>query len=73
MQHTAVNLVTTFWPPSNRLNFIEESRPSFRSVLLHCRRRSYLTGTTFLQLCRVIHSSLNKADDCGYGGMARKK
>ena len=27
----------------------------------------------FLQLCRVIHSNLNKADDCGYGAMARKK
>jgi len=26
----------------------------------------------FLQLCPIIHNSLNKADDCGYRAMARK-
>jgi len=34
MQHTAVNLVTTSWAPSNRWNFIQQSHCSFRSVLL---------------------------------------
>jgi len=33
MQHTAVNVVTTFWAPSNSWNFYE-SHHSFRSVLL---------------------------------------
>ena len=32
-----------------------------------------MTGITFLQLCPVIHSSLNKADDCGSPAMAGKK
>jgi len=39
----------------------------------HCRGRSYLTGITFLQLCPVIHSGLNKAYNCGYQAMAEKK
>jgi len=31
-----------------------------------------LTGITFLQLCPVIHGSLNKADNCGYRARAKK-
>ena len=38
----------------------------------HCRR-SYLSGITFLQLCRDVHSSLNKADHCGSPSNGRKK
>ena len=72
MQHTAVNLATKSWAPSNSWNFIEQSHSSLGLFCCHCRRHSYLTGITFLQLCCVIHSSLNKAHNCGYQAMAGK-
>jgi len=34
MQHTAINLVTISWAPSNSWNFIQQSHRSFRSALL---------------------------------------
>jgi len=34
MQHTAVNVVTTFWAPSNSWNFYKQSNRSVRSILL---------------------------------------
>jgi len=34
MQHTAVNLIKTYWAPTNSWNFMQLSNHSFRSVLL---------------------------------------
>jgi len=73
MQQTAVNLIKTSWAPLNSWNFIQLSQQSFRFILLSCIRRSYHSGFTVLQLCPVIHSSLNKADCCGSGAMAGKE
>jgi len=39
----------------------------------HCIRLSYHNGFTYLQLCPVIHSSLNRADCCRSGAMAGEK
>ena len=56
--------------------YLNKNRSSHIIVLdmfrCHCRRHSHCSGFTF-QLCPVIHSSLNKADDCRSRAMAGKK
>ena len=39
----------------------------------HCIRHSYHSGSTVLQLCPVIHSSLNKVDCCRSEAMDGKE
>jgi len=72
MQHTIINLVTS-WAPSNSWNFLHSNHiVALDLFCCHYRRHTYLTGITFLKLCPFIHSSLNEADDCGSRAMAGK-
>jgi len=59
MQQTAVNLLKTSWTPSNSWNFYTSHIAALHLFCCHCRRRSYLSGTGLLQMCRVIQRSVN--------------
>jgi len=41
MQHTAVNVVTMFWAPSNSWNFYNSHIITLDLFCCHCRRCSY--------------------------------
>ena len=72
MQHTAINLVTS-WASSNRRILYRSHIITLDLFCCHCRRcHIWLVSRFCICACHVIHSSLNKADDCGYRAMAEK-
>jgi hypothetical protein len=64
MQHTAIHLLKMSWASSNSWNFYTKHIIALGLTCCHCRRCSYLSSTGLLQLCRVIHRSVNKSDHC---------
>jgi len=58
---------------SNCCNFLLYHIIALDPFCCHCRRHSSHSGFTVLQLCTVIHRSLNKADCCWSGAMDWKE
>jgi hypothetical protein len=73
IQHIAISLQKSLGHPRRAGILYSSHNVTLDLFFCHCRRCSYLTGITFLQLCAVIHSSLNKADDSGSWAIAGKK
>jgi len=59
MQKTAADLLKTSWAPSNSWNFYTSHIVALDLFCCHSSRHSYLSDTGLLQLCRVMHRSVN--------------